>query len=217
VNDGNEVLLSNAEGTNLEFEGSNEPDITSQLFNDYHCDIETLLLTSGDRYEDINSIATEICKLYQPIEQRKNTIKSSLISFKEKLLHSDSSISDCFKALRSNVDSSVQLELIAAGNEVIKMNINNFSSTEVNEDVKSAVLDFNNCLNQCQKFEGEKELKEADIKFRLDELQLMPLTKDGQLLYDELNSIPSHIDQILEDIGVLQQEIHKAKDLLRPQ
>ena len=181
------------------------------------------MLESGDRYEEINSIVSNVLQLYKPIEVRKEGIRKTLVGFKEALgLYETAAIPGCFKVLREKFSSTTQLELICAGTEPIKMKINDFSTPSdhlkaVDEGAKKAITLLNACLNHCQKFTGEKELKLVDIEVRLEDLQLMPLTKEGQSLYAAANEIPSYIEELSLDIGVLLQDIYKAQPILRPQ
>ncbi|XP_003389578.1 PREDICTED: uncharacterized protein LOC100640510 [Amphimedon queenslandica] len=185
--------------------------------------VQVTLLESGDRYEEINSIVSNVLQLYKPIEVRKEGIRKTLVGFKEALgLYETAAIPGCFKVLREKFSSTTQLELICAGTEPIKMKINDFSTPSdhlkaVDEGAKKAITLLNACLNHCQKFTGEKELKLVDIEVRLEDLQLMPLTKEGQLLYAAVNEIPSYIEELSLDIGVLLQDIYKAQPILRPQ
>lgn len=201
-------------------EQSANVEVIKKLFDEVVVDVP--ILASGDRYEEINSIASAVVQLYRPIESRKESIKKGLDGFKEALgLHTDSAMPGCFKALRDSVDSNVHLELVFAGEETIKMKINELPTTSnetkpIPNEAKKAVLLFNSCLTHCQKFQGEKELKIADIQFRLEELQLMPLTKEGQILFKQVNKIPEYIEELSNDIACLQKEIHKASSLLRP-
>lgn len=180
-------------------------------------------LESGDRFEEINSIVSTVLQLYKPIEVRKEGIRKGLVGFKEALgLHKDSAIPGCFKVLREKFSQTTQLELICAGEEPIKMKINDFSTPSdplkpVDEGAKKAVTLLNSCLNHCQKFSGEKELKLVDIEVRLEDLQLMPLTREGQSLYAAVNEIPSYIEELSVDISILLQDIYKAQHILRPQ
>ena len=205
--------------TNLHFSpnASNEVEPIASLFNEVVLDIPVLV--SGDHYMESNNIASAIVQLYKPIESRKESIRQYLCGFKEALeLSKESTIFECFKALRDNVSSNVHLELIFAGTEAIKLKINTIDDTgAVSDKVKKATVLFNSCLTQCQKFEGEKELRVADIQFRIEELQLMPLTKEGQMLYQSISKIPTYIDQLSSDIASLQNDIYKASNLLRPQ
>lgn len=182
------------------------------------------LLDSGDRYEEINSVTATVLQLYKSIEIRKAGIRKSLLGFKEALsLNPNTSIQDCFKTLRSRFSSTTQLELLLAGQEPIKLKVTDFSTAETSsaaqneEDTKKALACLNACLNQCQKFTGEKELKVADIEVKLEDLQLMPLDKEGQTLYDGLVKIPSYIEELTMDINVLLREIYDARHILRPQ
>lgn len=196
---------------------SREPNKTAILFTDRT--IELSILTEGDRYEEINAIATAVMQLYKPVVSRKAAIKQALTGFKVTLgLHEESSVPECFKVLRDNVDLGTQLELVCAGQEPLKLKVNEISppKQKISDDTKKAITFFNSCLNLCQKFCGEKELRMADVQFRLEDLHLMPLTKEGQSLYAKVNEVPTYIDELSDDIEILRQEIYKAKDILRP-
>ena len=174
-------------------------------------------ISSGDRYEDINSTAAALIKIYAPIAVRKATIKETLESFKTVLgLPPDSRISNCFRVLRQNIDSSTQLELMCADQEPLKIKINELAGVSTPPEMKKAVGLLNAVLNYCQKYNGEKELKTADIQYRLDDLHLMPLSKDGQQLYAMLNEIPTYLEEFSADITTLYQLIYDSRDLLRP-
>lgn len=194
-----------------------EPNKTAILFTDRT--IELPILTEGDRYEEINAIAAAVMQLYKPVVSRKEAIKQAFTGFKITLgLHEESSVSECFKVLRDNVDLGTQLELVCAGQEPLKLKVNEISppKQKISDEVKKAITFFNSCLNLCQKFCGEKELRMADVQFRLEDLHLMPLTKEGQTLYAKVNEVPTYIDELSDDIEILWQEIYKVKDILRP-
>lgn len=187
-----------------------------ELFLDREIDFTPL--QDGDRYQEINSIVATILQLYKPIVIRKNEIKKSLQSFKELLgLEVDSSFSKCFNAIRSGVHSTTHLELICGEREPLKLKINELSHDQetIPEDLRKSVTFFNTALNHCQKFKGEKELKVADIQYKLDDLHLMPLTREGQQLFSVINEIPTHIEDMSSDIECLYQQIYEAQHLLR--
>lgn len=173
--------------------------------------------SSGDRHEDINTTAAILLQIYVPITVRKATIKSTLESFKTSLgLSPNSKITECFRVLRKTVDSSTQLELVCAGREPLKVKVNELAGIQTPPEMKKAVGFLNAVLNYCQKYNGEKELKVADIQYRLDDLHLMPLTKEGQQLYATLNEIPTFLEEFSTDIATLYELIYDSRDLLRP-
>lgn len=185
--------------------------------------IDLQVLDSGDRYEEINSIAAAVLQLYRPVEARKDGIRKNINGFKEALgVSKESAILHCFKVLRERFSPTTKLELVCAGWEPIKLKVTDFTpSTELQKEVdsntKKAITLLNSCLNQCQKYCGEKELRIADIEVRLEDLQLMPLTREGQSLYAAVNKIPSYIEELSTDISTLLQEMYEARYILRPQ
>ena len=174
-------------------------------------------LEEGERYKEINNIMKAVLQLYKPISLRKTGIKESLKQFKSELgLKSKYTFSQCFGVLRAQVHNETRIELLCAGTEPIKLKIDELSDKTTSENVKRAVMFLNSALTMCQKFNGEKELKLADIQYKLEDLHLMPLTKEGLDLYDSINSIPSYVEEMSTDIERLHQQLYEARLLLRP-
>ena len=180
--------------------------------------IEFTLLEDGDRFHEINSIVNAILQLYKPMIARKEGVKNALIEFKKQLgVRSKVTFSQCFGVLRAKVHNQTRIELVCAGTEPIKVKLEELSDEETTpESVKHSISSLNTALTICQKYKGEKELKLADIQYKLEDLHLMPLTKQGQDLYNAVNSIPSYFEEMSADIDRLHQQLYEARVLLRP-
>ena len=182
--------------------------------------IEATQLEEGERYKEINNILNAVLQLYKPLTVRKTGIKKSLQDFKNELgldsKHRKTTLSQCFGILRGKVHNETHIELVCAGTEPIKLKIDEISNKPTPEDVKRAVMFLNLALTTCQKFNGDKELKLADIQYKLEDLHLMPLTKEGRDLYGAINCIPTYVEEISTDIERFHQQLYEARLLLRP-
>lgn len=223
-NDG--VLLSEVLPTEeVDFHNKQLPSsLIDELFVER--DIVVTPLEDGDRYQEINALVSSILHLYKPIVQRGMLIRKALTSFKAELgLTASSSISQCFSSIRAQVPTNMRVELLCAGTEPIKIKVEEIipSSTPsinvehiLSEDVRRCIVALNSALAYCQKFKGEKELKLADIQCKLDDLHLMPLTREGQVIFDACNCAPTHLEEMSSDIERLHQQLYEARHLLRP-
>lgn len=175
----------------------------------------TLVPTNCDRSADINSVATSILQYYKPIESRRQAINDSLIKFKTTLgMSEEMKMDQCLGKLRVAVGDKAELELLHSGDEPIKLKFRSGMWSVVDNSGRDAVSHFNSILNNCQKIRAEQELKLADIHFKLDDLQLMPLTKEGQELYKALNQIPTFFDHLSSDIAALYKSIMDNQHIL---
>ena len=167
------------------------------------------------RSTEINAIGASISQLYKPIQVRQHAIKESLISFKNCLgVSEDKDMAACFGRLKILVGDRAELELLSSGNEPLKLKFKSGAWSSADNSGRNAVAYFNEVLNHCQKYKGERELKIADIRFKLDDLHLMPLTQEGRELLDALDCIPDYFDELSKDIDQLHLQITEHQDYL---
>ena len=178
--------------------------------------IDFVPLEEGERYEEINSLITSILTIYKPVTVRKVGIIKALREARKGLgLKRNCTISQSFGVLRTKVDKGTQLELVCAGTEPLKLTINELTNVATPDNLKQSVAALNTALALCQKFKGEKELKMADIQYKLEDLHLMPLTRKGQELYSAVESIPSYLEEMSTDIDRFHQQLYEARHLLQ--
>lgn len=183
---------------------------TPQLFRDRP--VVATLLSEGERIEEINSTIKAIVRLYTPIEVCKQTIKACGNEFMSSLgLDEGSSLADCLKRLQEGAGELADLDLVCAGEEPLRLKVTQGeSASTMSSSTRRAVTQMNTALNHCQKFKGEKELRLADILCKLDELQLLPLTKRGWVVYENLSKICDYIEELSSDIDNLLKEVFQA-------
>lgn len=183
------------------------PDILLEGFVDREIEY-TPVPASCERSGDINATAETIHQLYKPIQVRRRAIRESLIKFKTCLgLDKDTAMPDCFGKLRLVIGDRAELELLCSGEEPLKLKFTSGAWSSSDSSGRDAVGHFNEVLNHCQKCKGERELKLADIRFKLDDLHLMPLTQEGQNLLDAFSHIPDHFEELSKDIDNLHRSI----------
>lgn len=187
-----------------------EPSPIPQLFRDRP--VEATLVKDGERVDEINSTIKEIVRLYAPIEDYKQTIKACGDEFMASLgLDEDSSFADCLKRLQEGAGELADVDLVCAGEEPLRLKVTQGKSeSTMSQPTRRAVNQINTALNHCQKFKGEKELRLADIQYKLDELQLLPLTKQGVTVYQKLTKIIGYIEEFSADIDNLLKEVFQA-------
>ena len=179
--------------------------------------VNVTLLEDGDRYREINNIVSAVVHIYNPLVTRKTGIKNSLKDFKTNLgVKQRCTVSQCFGVLRGLVHNETRVELACAGTEPLKLTIEEHPDRPLPDSVKQSIVSLNSALTLCQKYKGEKELRLADIQYKLEDLHLMPLTRSGQDLYNSVNSIPNHLEELSTDIDRFHQQLYEARLLLRP-
>ena len=167
------------------------------------------------RSAEINTTAASISQLYKPIQARQHAIRDSLTNFKNCLgVSEDKDMAACFGRLRILIGDRAELELLSSGNEPLKLKFKSGAWSSADNSGRNAVTYFNEVLNHCQKYKGERELRIADIRFKLDDLHLMPLTQEGQTLFETLNIIPDYFDELSKDIDQLHLQITEHQDYL---
>ena len=181
-----------------------------QLFRDRP--VEATPVRDGERADEINTTIKEIVRLYAPIEDCKQTIKACGDEFMTSLgLDEDASFADCLKRLREGAGELADIDLVCDGAEPLRLKVNQLKTeSTMSLATRRAVNQINTALNQCQKFKGEKELRLADIQYKLDELQLLPLTKEGVTVYQNLSKIIDYIEELSSDIDNLLKEVFQA-------
>lgn len=168
-----------------------------------------------DRSSEINATAASINQLYKPIQARRRAIRDSLIKFKSTLgLTEEKDMAACFGKLRAVIGDRAELELVSSGDEPLKLKFRSGAWASSDNSGRNAVTTFNEMLNHCQKYKGERELRIADIHYKLDDLHLMPLTQDGQRLYTTLSRIPGYFDELSKDIDNLHLQIIEQEHYL---
>ena len=170
---------------------------------------------SCERSGEINATAATIHQLYKPIQARRKAIRDSLVKFKTCLgLSKETAMSACFGRLKSVVGDIAELELLCSGEEPLKLKFIRGAWSSTDSSGRDAVGHFNEVLNHCQKYKGDRELKLADIRFKLEDLHLMPLTREGQVLYDALSHIPDYFEELSKDIDHLHMSIMQHQEYL---
>ena len=174
-------------------------------------------LEDGDRYREINNIVNAIVHIYKPLVARKTGIKNAIKDFKTNLgVKQRCTLSQCFGVVRGLVHNDTRVELVCAGTEPLKLTVEEHPNRPLPGSLKQSVMFLNSALALCQKYKGEKELRLADIQYKLEDLHLMPLTRSGQDLYNSVNSIPNHLEELSTDIDRFHQQLYEARMLLRP-
>ena len=115
------------------------------------------------RSAEINTTAASISQLYKPIQARQHAIRDSLTNFKNCLgVSEDKDMAACFGRLRILIGDRAELELLSSGNEPLKLKFKSGAWSSADNSGRNAVTYFNEVLNHCQKYKGERELRIAD-------------------------------------------------------
>lgn len=177
---------------------------------------ELALREQAQAESSFDKIATQIRSVNKPLEILRSSITNSLLLFRMALgLTQDATMSSCFEVLKEAATSgSVTLELVNTSDGPHKLTIENGSWEELPDDIQAAIKHFNSLVSLCHKFLGSRELKMADISLKLEDLQLLPLTKEKEKERQALHDIPVQIDKFTEEIGKLFETISTAGKIL---
>lgn len=161
-----------------------------------------------------DKMAAQIKHLYQPIEFLTSAVMNSLLLFKVSLgLTKNSTIEECFRQLKSSIGDSPGLEIIKTADGPRKLSVTMEIWRTLSDDLQSAVSHFNSMLGSSHKYIGNKELKLTDIQLKLDDIRLLPKTKEKEREYKKLKGIVKQINEFSNDIDSLFSEINSASEV----
>lgn len=162
-----------------------------------------------------NKIGGQIKQLYKPVVMQRNAVTNSLLLFKMALgLTQDATITACFQILYNELQGSAGLEVINTSDGPHKLKVSPEIWPTLSEEMKASIKHFNSMLSSCHKYLGSRELKVVDVQLKLDDLQLLPMTRDNVEAFNELKDIPCKIDEFTRVIEAIFKDIAITSKIL---